>query len=400
MSKKNDDFFVEKKDWSFVKDELFACYFKPYISKILHTHRPLLYVDCFAGKGKFDDGNPGSPLIALYTIEQCETNTKMANTNIEVAFIDLNYANDLKENLKNYPWVKIIAGKYEDKIHDILKNKNGYNVFLYLDPYGIKSLRCTQFDKFANSSFYSIELLINMNSFGFIREACRAMGASFEDDELFIDLIEYAPSKMDVSDKSITELNEIAGGDYWQDIIEQMKKGTINGYKAETLFVEQFCRRMRYSYKYVLNMPLRIKRGQRPKYRMIHATNHSSGCLLMVDNICNRWQSMQEIQTSGQIRLFEENYDNQIIDINKIYQMVIEHFSRCNNWIGLSESLAMFFMLHGPICKTGDVTRILKTLEQDNRIEIMRNPARTEKGHLSTFMTEDKGKTIFVRWRF
>ena len=32
--------------------------------------------------------------------------------------------------------------------------------------------------------FNSIELLINMNSFGFIREACHAMGTCFEDKSL------------------------------------------------------------------------------------------------------------------------------------------------------------------------------------------------------------------------
>ena len=60
-------------------------------------------------------------------------------------------------------------------------------------------------------------------------------------------------------------------------------------------------------------MPLRIKKGQRPKYRLIHATNQKDGCLLMVDNICNRWQALQKIQTDGQLMLWEENCENQII---------------------------------------------------------------------------------------
>ena len=51
MAKKNDDFFVEKKPWSKVKDELLGCYLKPYVAKILYTRKPLAYVDCFAGKG-------------------------------------------------------------------------------------------------------------------------------------------------------------------------------------------------------------------------------------------------------------------------------------------------------------------------------------------------------------
>lgn len=40
MSKKNNDFFVQKKDWSKVKDDLLACYLKPYITKILCTNKP------------------------------------------------------------------------------------------------------------------------------------------------------------------------------------------------------------------------------------------------------------------------------------------------------------------------------------------------------------------------
>ncbi len=399
MAKKNDDFFVEKKAWSVVKDELLGCYFKPYVSKILHTYKPLVYVDCFAGKGKFDDGNQGSPLIALDVISQCQANTTATGTSIEATFIDLNYAADLQENLKDYPWVKIVSGKYEDNIRSILKNKSGCNVFLYIDPYGIKALQCTLFDDFAKGRFNSIELLINMNSFGFIREACHAMGTTFDDKEIFDDLVEYEPTKMDASDKSIKELNEIAGGDYWQPIIASYKKHEINGYDAESQFAEQYCMRLMQSYTYVLNMPLRIKRNQRPKYRLIYATNHRDGCLLMVDNICSRWQALQEIQSGGQLQLWDENYDNQVVDDDDIEKKTIEHFSQCENWTSLYEALAVFFMKHGPICSTGVVKNILKKLEQEGCLCVLRNPDMTAKGKPTAFMSEEKGKTVSVRWR-
>jgi three-Cys-motif partner protein len=99
MAKRNDDFFKEKKPWSEVKDELLGCYFKPYVSKILHTYKPLVYVDCFAGKGKFDDGKPGSPIIALDIINEYISSTKMGTVNIHTCFIDLHYASDLRNNL-------------------------------------------------------------------------------------------------------------------------------------------------------------------------------------------------------------------------------------------------------------------------------------------------------------
>ena len=400
MAKKNDDFFVEKKPWSEVKDQLLGCYFKPYVSKILHTYKPLVYVDCFAGKGKFNDGNPGSPIIALDIIDECLATTTMNKAQISTFFIDLNYANELQGNLKNYPWATVISGKYEDNIEGILSNKRGSNVFLYIDPYGIKALQCSMFDRFANGQFNSIELLINMNSFGFIREACHALGATFslDDPTVFEDLVEYDPTKMTASEKSIHDLNEIAGGDYWEAIIDDYKAGRIDGYQAEELFAEQYCQRLRNSFQYVLNMPLRIRRGQRPKYRMIHATNHPEGCLLMVDNICNRWEAWQNVQSGGQMSLFQEDPNNQIINEADIESKAVEHFSQCKSWTSLNESMSVFFMKYGPICKTKVIRDLLKKFEKDGRLLIARNPKTTDKGKPARFMEENSKKKVSLRW--
>lgn len=406
MSKKNDDFFKEKKPWSEVKDQLLGCYFKPYLQKIFHTRRPTVYVDCFAGKGKFDDGKPGSPLIALDTIKECLASTMTDDVKISTSFIDLNYADDLRRNLQNYAdknlQVEVVSGRYEDHIRGILRDKKGSNVFLYIDPYGIKALQCSMFDGFANGSFNSIELLINMNSFGFIREACNALGTTLklDDPTIFDDLIEYDPTKMTASEKSIHDLNAIAGGDYWQRIINDYKANHITGYQAEEFFAEQYCQRLMCSYTYVLNMPLRIKQGQRPKYRMIHATNHRDGCLLMVDNICNRWEAWQTVQRGGQISLFEEDTNNQIVDEREIEQKTIEHFSQCDKWTSLHDALAVFFMKHGPMCSTGKVKKILKELEKKGSLQVLRNPEYTANGkRKTTFMSEGSKQKVSVRWK-
>lgn len=401
MSKKNDDFFKAKKPWSEVKDQLLGCYFKPYVQKILHTHKPLVYIDCFAGKGRFDDGNPGSPLIALSLIDECLAATRVDHPQISTTFIDLNYADVLKVNLQNYRGVNIVSGKYEDCILELLQKSRNCNVFLYIDPYGIKALRCAMFDNFAMAPFNSIELLINLNSFGFVREACNAMGfqLKLDDPSLFDDLVEYEPMVLTATDKSVQDLNEIAGGDYWQAIIGNYKAGHIDGYEAEELFAEQYCDRLTRSYAYVLNMPLRIKRGQRPKYRMIHATNHPDGCLLMVDNICNRWEAWQNVQSGGQLSMFQEDVNNQSVDADSIRQKVVAYYSQIFEWTMLSKSMAQFFMKHGPICKTKDVKDALKDLEEMGKLQVQREPAFTETGRPSKFMEEKTNKQkVSLRW--
>lgn len=401
MSKKNDDFFVEKKPWSKVKDELLGCYLMPYVSKVLCTYKPIVYVDCFAGKGKFDNGDPGSPLIAIDVFQKGLAKTKMdGKAQISATFIDLNYASDLETNLSAYPEAKIVSGAYEDTIDDLLKSKTGCNVFLYIDPYGIKALDCSKFDAFANGQFYTIELLINMNSFGFIREACNAMGTTFKVDDsgFFDDLIEYEPTILDATDKSIEALNRIAGGDYWKAIIAQYKSGAIDGYKAEEYFSEQYCQRLSESYTYVLNMPIRLKAGQHTKYRMIHATNHPSGCVLMAENICNRWELLKDIQSGGQMTLFQEDINNQIVDDATIRERVTEHFSQCSEWTSLTEAQAVFFVKYGAICKPGEIAKVLRALEKEGHLAVHRNKSLTEKGKPSSFMSEGHGKTVSIKW--
>lgn len=399
MSKKNNHFFKEKKPWSEAKDELLGCYLRPYIQKVLNTRKPIVYVDCFAGKGVFEDGKPGSPLIALHTISDCLGKTKISRWTIQPFFIDLNYADDLRENLKDYGGIQVISGKYEEIIEELLSDKAGCNVFLYVDPYGIKALSYRLFDAFsASKKFNSIELLINMNSFGFIREGCRVLGAVFDDESMFDDLVEYDSTRLEANEKSMTALNEIAGGDYWKAIIESYKGNEITIYEAEAQFAAQYCERLRHSYTYVLNMPLKIKRGQLPKYRMIHATNHVEGCLLMVDNICGRWELMKEIQNNGQFQLWEENYENEIVDDEDIRNKVISHISNFTCFVRLNLILADFFMKYGPICSRKTVKDIYKGLVAQRKLDIRRNLQFTLTGRPSTFFTDEIGKIMELRW--
>ena len=399
MAKNNRDFFKEKKTWSEVKDELLGCYLKPYLQKILYTRHPVIYVDCFAGKGVFEDGKPGSPLIALRTMKECLEQTKMVGCDIQPYFIDLNYAEDLQRNLRGYTRVNIVPGRYEERITEILNSKKGCNVFLYIDPYGIKALDCSLFDAFSTQRFNSIELLINMNSFGFIREGCRVLGVKFGADELMEDLVEYDSTQLSADEKSRDVLNAIAGGDYWVEIIERKQRGESTAYEAEAEFVDAYCKRLRKSYTYVLNMPIRLKPGQVPKYRMIHATNHPDGALLMVDNIFGRWELMQDIQREGQLSLLDEDVENEIVNEEEIEAKVIEHISNITSFARMNPVLADFYSRNGVICRTKTVKEIYRKLERNGKLEVRRTPSTTATGRASTFFADEKKQKTELRWR-
>lgn len=399
MPKNNKDFFVKKKIWSEVKDELLGCYLKPYIQKILTTGKPLFYVDCFAGKGKFDDGKSGSPLIALENIGECLRTTRMQHAEVKSCFIDLNYARDLEKNLADYKGIQIVSGKYEEEIEQLLRGKQQQNVFLYVDPYGIMALDCGLFDSFADAGFYSIELLINMNSFGFIREACRALRVLYDEAESFEEIEEYYPTVLDASVESIEVLNSIAGGSYWQKIVRDYNQHR-DGRRAEREFVEQYCLRLGEKYKYVLNMPMRVKKENHPKYRMIHMSNHPEGCLLMCENIANRWELWRHFQRQGQTTLFMETVESEVVDEASIKRTLEAHLVKYSVPTSLAEVQANFFTNHGVLCKPSVTSGLLRELENEKAIEVVRDPATTPRtGKPSTFFTETAKQHVLLRVR-
>ena len=341
MPKDNRDFFKQKKIWSEVKDELLGCYLVPYFNKVMSMRNPILYVDCFAGKGKFDDGKNGSPLTALDSLDRSIAQRPYGSIpQISMHFIELNHAKDLEANLANQPAgrCEVINGKFEDNIIPLLQNAlnqhRNLNVFLYVDPYGVKVLDAALFDALS-ISFNTAELLINLNSFGFIREACRVMKVAFreKEDDIFGDLEEYDSSVMN----SIDELNAIAGGSYWQSIITDYCKGAINCYQAEKEFANQYKLRLRQKYTYVLDMPICLKAGQHSKYRMVHATNHPDGCTLMADNIAKRTDRLViEIQSGGQLTLIPQTAENEMIDDTILEEKIRELLSTTTEFTRLN----------------------------------------------------------------
>ncbi len=404
MSKNNNDFFVTKKDWSEIKDNLLAYYLKPYFQKVIRTNRPIFYVDCFAGKGKFDDGKDGSPRIALNIRDVVVHNSKALNPRIDACFIDLNYADELQDNVAGFDCVygrsTVVSGKYEEKIESILAHKKDHNIFLYVDPYGIKALDHNLFAKFADYQFASIEILINMNSFGFVRAACRALSVDFELDGIFEDLVEYEPTKFDSSRKSIELLNQIAGGDYWQEIIQKKRDEKISGYEAEKLFSEAYKKKLKEKYTYVLDMPICIKSSQHPKYRMIHVTNHEDGCILMADNMFDRnGELFVEVQHSGQLSLFPVDVHNNFVDHVIIEDKLLHLINSLEGSIRVNKLIATFFRDHGVLCKLADVRTVLSELEKKNKIQVIRFPALTDTSKPTSFFTEkSQGKqTVTIR---
>ena len=431
MSKRNDDFFDSKKDWSRVKDTLLASYLPVYFAKVIHTKKPIVYIDCFAGAGKFGDGEDGSPRIALKERNSAIEHSSRDDAKIDMYFIDPIYADALTTNIADliradgHGVVKVIKGTYEESVPKILSSVTDANVFLYVDPFGIKYLGNRIFANACANFKGNVELLLNLNSFGFIREACRVTGAEYYGEH--VDLEERDESVLETTSAAEELLTAIAGGDYWKGIIEAYRQDRSAAPNPSLTAEKNFSSAYRCSlsqacdgpFRYVLDIPIRIKKGSHPKYRMVYGTNHPDGCIAMADNMIRRADELYtEIQSGGQMSLFPTDVNQELTVpvpllrerllsiIDRRSDNIEEQFCKAigkpvtktfSMSVRLHQLLADFFCEYGVVCKRSDLVASLRNLETDGVIVVDRDPAQTEKGKPSKFWSEDNHQTVWVR---
>lgn len=376
------NFFQKKKKWSIIKDDILAWYLTPYIAKILFTRRPLILVDCFAGKGKFDDGNDGSPLIIAKKIQEILNEGKYSQ--IQGIFIEKKYSKDLKANLAGFNNCKVIEGTFEDNFERILLPNKNANAFIYIDPYGIKSLDFSRFLKLKSSGSNTYEILMNFNTFGFLREGCRLLKYNYTvdcpdcDDE---DEVLY--ENEDLNNNGINLLNAIADGDYWQEILSDYQNKRYTMFVAEELFVKEYVKRLKNKgiFRYTTTIPVTLKTKNIPKYRLIFGTNHHEGLILMCNNMNKQWKHIVEEQRNGQMVLFEYDYpDRNIIKDFDVPKGVISILEVQNGNIKLEDLYCKLIEQYGIAYSESDYSTVLKGMVKEQKVIIDRIPSTTPTG--------------------
>lgn len=388
MGYSRQDFFKQKKSWSYFKDEILRNYLKPYITKITKNKNPLIIIDCFAGKGKFDDGSDGSPIIIMETIKNFIESNEFSR--IKAIFIENKYYKDLRINLEGYTNYNIFKGTFEENIEKISSLDPNNNLFIYIDPYGIKSLDFSYFTKIVDRKFSSLEILLNFNSIGFLREACRVLK--------YFDLIkaEEVEEDYEVDDLlDFTKMCSIANGGYWIQIINSFKDKQINFYEAEEKFVNNYIDKLNSLFEYLIKIPIKTKIRNIPKYRIIFATYHPDGLILMADNMNRTWNKIVEKDRKGQKTLFE--YDLYSYDVEKnIEEKIIDLLNKYNKNIDLKELHVKLIKYFGFKFSFKDYRSKIKELEKDGLIEIKRRPEFTKTGKLNRSFDYNKNEIIII----
>jgi len=165
-----------------VKHDLIRCYLNGWYPKLGTWARRVLYVDTHAGRGRYDSGDPGSPVVALQTLLRHSYRDALLETSeFNFLFIERDPTNlaALEEELSRMrplpPRVNVDTSEGDafEKLSSILGDLRRERArmapaFLFVDPYGFKIpadllsdlMRAGRVELFINVMWRELDMLI------------------------------------------------------------------------------------------------------------------------------------------------------------------------------------------------------------------------------------------------
>lgn len=412
MAKDQSEYFEEKHVWSRTKDSILGCYLTPFFQKVMAASpNGIVYVDGFAGEGKFESDEPGSPLIAMQKFREAHRKSQL-KPYVQFIFAEASPSarKQLEANVRqeagDYGFFRNehirIATSFDEAIKQandtrLKGNATPSTFFYYVDPYGIKDLRLEALS--SSPVIEHTELLVNFCSVGFIRDACAALKIAAQIPDEVIEFTEGFPDDVPNTER-MDRLTAALGTDGWIDLIRYLGNKKVDFWEAEREVTDMFCASASKSYRYVTNMPIKdmskkVKAGGLLKYRLVHMTNYHDGCVLMNDNMLKR---NKDLQTSHE-SLFLLDVDGAIVEDDAVHQAMIESVMshRVGEKVTMWELLAPVISQHGVFLGS---TNLLKTylgpLIDGGLVERERKYTPTGKT-CTAFSGGDKSKVMRVR---
>jgi three-Cys-motif partner protein len=282
-SKYTKSFFDRKRDWSKYKDAVLDYYLVPYLQKVKKIRKPICIVDMFAGRGEFKTGEPGSPLIIAARVHE------LVQQGFEVKLRCYeNYQpfyKHLVTVLKRFSFAEALRKDCFSDIVDIAQLASTHTTLLYIDPCDVVQLNLSKlgliFDKVRQNS--SVEALIVFMARAFMRQAAlaRSVEMRLEENSAVQDTLARDPEDDDKamwledlergetavqhaqSQKHQALLSDIAGGDYWQVIVQD---SALSWQEKCAKLVDEYRQRLGSWFKLVEALPVHPDDSPIPKY--------------------------------------------------------------------------------------------------------------------------------------
>ncbi len=137
-----EEFFSDLKEWSARKLVIIEKYIGGFSRILGSKSKEIYYVDGFAGKGVYEGGEKGSPVLAAESAQKFQqTNSPFTLRCINVERDHSNYTDLCSETQKFGSLVQNYEGTFEDNIEGILPQIKNIPTVFFIDPFGVKGTR-------------------------------------------------------------------------------------------------------------------------------------------------------------------------------------------------------------------------------------------------------------------
>lgn len=270
------DFFRERKAQAVFKHAILARYPVVFASKT-GLGRPVFFLDGYAGRGEYDDGTPGSPLLLAQKANRVGSFRQVTGVYVERDAED--YRN-LKRVMaeQGRPHDLVLGGDLQELLPEILAAARGAALFAFLDPFGTALDRDRLVGQLLNRpGTPPTEVLLHIS----ISTVARMGG-------LLRKRRDEGKPLSAADEKTIAHANRFLGGTWWQNHFEPVA-GVKDQRRATdaalTVAAEYQAGIRRAARCKSLSMPIRHKPNQLPKYLLVLFTRHVDGLWWFADAV-------------------------------------------------------------------------------------------------------------------
>lgn len=129
------DFWAHKQPLARMKHKILSEYLTVWAAKLGSSNSRIVFVDGFAGPGRYEDGDTGSPLIAMNIASDPRNYGKLTNIFVEKNKSDAAQLQTIV-TARKIPNQFVLASAFEVAYGEILRLRDNSPALVYIDPYG------------------------------------------------------------------------------------------------------------------------------------------------------------------------------------------------------------------------------------------------------------------------
>lgn len=284
MSKgSNAGFFEQRKAPAVLKHVLLEQYVAPFLGMtgMTSANGRVVFLDGYAGEGRYSNGAPGSPMLAMQVARKQLPNRILDCVFIEKdrkAFTALKLVTD--EFREQGVRCAALIGGVEEHIFDTIRQATGAPLFMFLDPFGAPLpypiLQSAMTGERAVAK-PATEVLLNLSD-----KSIRHIAGQL---------------KPDAKDRSALPTLDLALGSWWRDTFLRTWAETADTEVAVQSVVQEYATRLgRDTNSTVISVPVHTRKRHLPLYHLVFATRSPYGVWVFVDALAQAQKAWRKVQ--------------------------------------------------------------------------------------------------------